>query len=258
MHNATLNRHEWLKGVTQDADLPDRVTKVAVALWSFANDKTGQLNPSVPALADFIQRSTDTVKRAISDLVKAGWLHRTEGRGWGNKTIYTLCSKGEVVAFPGAKKGADLHPSKGGSAAPLEKRKGAVLREKGGSAAPFYYKEEQPNEQKKRTKADESFTPHSSALHRFKDHRFPGSAFDGLRHVPLSDWEATNKWAEWLELEGFPKLCRLPIGRKAENGNETYFSLPSKTPPTCQAGRVEARKFFEVLLDVEGSRHAAQ
>ncbi len=113
-----MNRFEWLKAVLQDGDLPDRAKTIASVLAvQFANDDTGQINPSASTLADYIGASKDTVKRAVADLVAAGWIARTEGRGAGNRTQYTLLSPGKVVPFTGQKKGAELHlwPSKKGA-----------------------------------------------------------------------------------------------------------------------------------------------
>lgn len=210
MHSVSINRHEWLKAVTQDAALPDRVTKVAVALWSFANDETGQLNPSVTSLAGFVKRSTDTVKRAIADLVKAGWLHRTEGRGRGNSTAYALRSPGKVIAISSVEKGANKPRKKGGSTAPLSREKGAALRGKGGNTAPFHYKDKQPLEQRA------GATPGRPA---------PAAQYHVSRGSP-----AETDWNRWLQAHGFPSLIELD--QRLGDG----WNLPATLPPTDLSG----------------------
>jgi len=105
VRSASINRFEWLKAVTQcDGLMPiSKVIATALAI-QFANDETGQINPSVPTLASYVKTSKDTIKRGIRALVKAGWLDRSEGRGRGNHTNYTLCSPGKVVSISRPKK----------------------------------------------------------------------------------------------------------------------------------------------------------
>lgn len=251
MHNATLNRWEWLKAVMQAEGLTPTAKNVATALAvQFANKDTGQINPKQKTVADYLKVHQDTVKRVLRELRNAGWLMCIGDGGCGKAPKIRLLTPGKIVPFQ-SKKGEANRPAQ-------EKKRGDDLQQKGGQIVPAHYKEEQSLEQRERARGDRTTTPQSPALRQFKDHRFVGAAFVGLRHVRLSDWDATNQWAEWLEREGFPKLCRLPISREAEDGREIFFSLPSLRPPSCEEGRAEARKFFEVLLDAEGSRHAAQ
>lgn len=120
MSNGQINRFEWLKAVVQSGGLKDRTKTVGAALAvQFANDETGQINPSVRTLANYTTQSIDTVKRAVKELVDDGWLGRTEGRGRGNKTAYVLGSPGRVVSIS--------TQSKGGNRAPLTERKGATV-----------------------------------------------------------------------------------------------------------------------------------
>lgn len=61
----TLNRDEWLKAVTQAECVNDAAARVATALVTqFANNETGQLNPSVKTPARYLKKSPDTLKRA--------------------------------------------------------------------------------------------------------------------------------------------------------------------------------------------------
>ena len=87
-----LNRFEWLKAVLQCADLNSSTKVVASALSvQFANDQTGQLNPSLKTLDEFLAGMFLAImKRCLRQLVEFGWLFRTEGRGAGNSTEYDL------------------------------------------------------------------------------------------------------------------------------------------------------------------------
>lgn len=119
MCNAQINRFEWQKAVLQSADLNATAKALASAMAvQFANDETGQLNPSVTTLADYLKASKASIKRAVKALVDGGWLGRTEGRGRGNRTVYRLLSPGRVVALPARKKGAESAPKKGRTHAP--------------------------------------------------------------------------------------------------------------------------------------------
>ncbi|WP_027256870.1 helix-turn-helix domain-containing protein [Leisingera aquimarina] len=103
-----LNRFEWLKAVLQCADLNSSTKAVASALSvQFANDKTGQLNPSLKTLDEFLAgMSLATIKRCLRQLVEFGWLLRTEGRGAGNNTEYDFRAPCNITPFRPKKKGA--------------------------------------------------------------------------------------------------------------------------------------------------------
>ncbi|HCP81279.1 MAG TPA: hypothetical protein DIT67_06710 [Octadecabacter sp.] len=252
MGNASINRFEWAKAVMQAEGLTATAKNVATALaLQFANGETGQINPSQETLADYLKVHRDTVKRVLRELRNAGWLMATGNGGRGKAPNMQLLAPGKIIAFR-ARKGAANQPAQ------VEKR-GDDLQQKGGQIIPSHYKDEQSLEQRERANADGPPPALLSPIfERFKDHRFIGSAVPGLRVLPISDHSSLNRWAEWLEREGFPKLCHLPISRKAEKGREIYFSLPGKLPPTCEAGKGEARHFFETVLDMEANRHAAQ
>ncbi len=121
----TLNRFEWVKAVAQ-SDLLDRAKVVAWALAvNFCNEETGRTDPGLKEISKATGKTIDTLKRAIRDLIGAGWLSRTEGRGAGNKTVYTFLSPGKVVLISQAKRAANTSPEKGGRGAPLDEKKGA-------------------------------------------------------------------------------------------------------------------------------------
>ncbi|WP_172332397.1 hypothetical protein [Mangrovicoccus sp. HB161399] len=103
MTAASVNRFEWLKAATR-SELPTLSKVVATALAvQFADDRTGKLCPAVTTIAEFVGSSLSAVKRALKALVEGGWLGRTEGRGRGNLTRYTLLVPGKVVPFRSSK-----------------------------------------------------------------------------------------------------------------------------------------------------------
>lgn len=129
-------RLEWLKRVLA-ADLHLRAKALAGALAVvFANDETGQCNPSIKTLCDSLNMTEDTVRRGINDLVEAGLLLRVIGRGRGRKSGYLFLPSANVVPIRQA-----AAPSKAEKVAATEARKrshGCDLSEpaKGGTAAP--------------------------------------------------------------------------------------------------------------------------
>lgn len=232
MSNGQFNRFEWLKAVVQSGGLKDRSKTVATALAvQFANDKTGQINPSVRTLADYTTQSIDTVKRAVKELVDDGWLGRTEGRGRGNKTAYVLVSPGKVVPISAPKKGC--------SHAPLTGQKGATMHRKGGNHAPSYNKDKQ------------SFEQRESKPQQYRSHRFAGNSFDGLTLIPSSNQEALYAWGHWLKAQGFPALDQYPIERQGQKSGSSFFSLPWKAPPVEPDLIEEACAFFAAMLGQE-------
>lgn len=240
-----MNRFEWLKAVAA-SDVSDRAKAVATILAiKFCNDETGQLDPGTEAIASASGRSVDSAKRALRDLINAGWLARTEGRGRGNKTEYTLLSPGKVVAIFSAKKGASAPLKKGCSSAPSQSQKGAVLPAKGCSSALSHNKDEQTLEQK------------AGAPDRWRNHRFTGRGSDGAILVPSSDFEALGEWGRWLREHGLPALSEFPIKRPGQKRGCEYFALPWTRPPTDAALTQEALAYFNDLLELEGPRHAA-
>ncbi|OCX64184.1 hypothetical protein BFP70_01315 [Thioclava sp. SK-1] len=242
----TLNRFEWLKAVNR-ADLLPRCTKVAAALAvEFYNDKTGRLDPGVNTLADATGQTVDTVKRAIRDLTEGGWLARTEGRGRGNKTEYTLLSPGKVIAISSTRKGAPVHQTKGGRDAPLTKEKGAPVRGKGGTGALSY------------NDAKQTLNKGGANPDRFRHHQFTGNAWTGPAVVPATEHAALAEWGRWLKAEGFPALSEFPIkGQGSKKGGE-FFAFPWKRPPTDMERADEARAYFSAMIEPEGLRYAAQ
>lgn len=239
MSAQTLNRFEWLKAVNR-SDLLPRAKVVASALAvEFCNDETGRLDPSRKRLAEATGLTLDTVKRAIQDLTEGGWLGRTEGRGRGNRTEYTLLSPGKIVAFGQPQKATQRQSAKGGTGAPLTTEKGAPVHGKGGTGAPSHNRDKQTIEQR------------GASLDRFKNYQFPGNATEGLQLVEAKDQHRLNDWAEWLTREGFPKLHALNITRTDEKKGREFFALPYRKPPTDERQASEARAFFTAMASQE-------
>lgn len=246
MTTQTLNRFEWLKAVNR-ADLLPRCTKVAAALAvEFYNDGTGRLDPGLNKLAEATGQTVDTVKRAIRDLTEGGWLARTEGRGRGNKTAYTLLSPGKVVDLASAKKGAAVHRNKGGTEAPLTKEKGAPVQAKGRTGAPSYNKDQQ-------TKNKEGASPET-----FRHFQFSGKPFPGATLVSASKIEELAAWGRWLMAEGFPALSAFPIKCHGAKKGAEFFALPYEQPPTGMQATEDARAYFAAMHEPEGMRYAAE
>ncbi len=121
-----LNRFEWLKAVMQCSEVNSSTKVVASALAvQFANDKTGDLNPSQETLVEYLGNlSLATIKRCIRQLVELGWLFRTEGRGAGNNTEYDLRAPCKIIPFRRKKKGVTCEP--------LQRRKGVIGKPENG------------------------------------------------------------------------------------------------------------------------------
>lgn len=97
-------RQEWAQAVRKARDLPTTAKLVGQVLaLDFANGGTGQCNPSRETIADHLGVSEATIKRALSDLVKAGWLGRTSETSRNKTVSYTFLSPGKVVQFTPAK-----------------------------------------------------------------------------------------------------------------------------------------------------------
>lgn len=74
------------------SDLPSRAVTVYMYLSDRAN-KDGQCYPAIPTIAYETKLSRSTVKRALDDLQKAGFLTRESryrGKGGNSSNLYTL------------------------------------------------------------------------------------------------------------------------------------------------------------------------
>ncbi|QFT81177.1 hypothetical protein FIU89_11205 [Roseovarius sp. THAF27] len=126
-------RFSWLEGVRRDADLSDRAKLTAhVLALDFTNAQTMRCDPSFRQIAEILGRSQDTAKRAVRELIEAGWLTRDGGLGRGNNTNYGFLTRAKIIHLKGGKSA----PPKGGNPAPYYgSEKGADLHGKGGKSA---------------------------------------------------------------------------------------------------------------------------
>ncbi|MEM7720749.1 MAG: helix-turn-helix domain-containing protein [Pseudomonadota bacterium] len=248
MGSSAINRFEWLKAVMQSDQLTPSAKLVASAMAvQFANGDTGQLNPSMQTLADYVKASTDTVKRAVRSLVEAGWLGRTEGRGRGNKTAYRLASPGKIITLSPEKRGSNQPSEKGGMGAPSPKEKGALVHGKGGAGAPSYI--EQSSEQ------------NDGRDEQWRNHRFEGVNFSGPTYVSKDDYGVLNSWGDWLRRQGLPGLCQMNIQRSTDGKRgkpQTVYLLPRRLPPETDRQAQDARAYFASMIEREAASYAAQ
>ncbi|WP_058281560.1 MULTISPECIES: hypothetical protein [Ruegeria] len=213
-HMSRLNRFEWLKAVLQCADLNSSTKVVASALSvQFANDRTGQLNPSLKTLDEFlVGMSLATIKRCLKQLVEFGWLFRTEGRGAGNHTEYDLRSPTKIIPFRRRKKDAPMSLSEG--------RKGSPVRDKGRMGDLSYIKKEQSIEQNLALEPDlPNGGPSDSARVGSAQPEFVSRQSFGCRQ-----WEQFTErmFGAWIDRV-------LP---EAIENNERGYWLPGRFPPT--------------------------
>lgn len=248
-------RFDWIDAAMQCRKVTPTAKTVAHALSiKFANNETGRIDPGLDALSDYLGISRDSVKRAIKLLVDTGWLHRTEGRGSGNRTTYTLLTPGKVVSLRAQEKPSKTDAVKGCNRAPLKQKKGASIHLQKCNHAPSYNKDKQSLEQKARA------TPYArpASIDQHMQTRFEGRSTDGPRIIPKEKWDALNAWGEWLDKHGFGKLIDLPIVQIAEKTGGMFFWLPTLKPPVTQTGTDQAIEYFTALVDWEAARHAAQ
>lgn len=221
-----LNRFEWLKAVLQVKELNSSAQVVAAALSvQFANDDTGQINPAMKTLADYLKMALSTVKRAIKELVASGWLSRTEGRGAGNRTHYTLRSPHSIVPFRPTKKGAQAGLS--------DQKKGSSVPQKEVTHGLSY--KEQSKEQKTRL-APSPDLPNS---------RQSGEA---LRFVPGSGGYFEREWDDALRAYGLPSLNR-SLPQIVHEGRKGY-ALPDLCPARRESSlRDQQIKVIQQLME---------
>ncbi|MGR3376043.1 helix-turn-helix domain-containing protein [Salipiger abyssi] len=133
-------RFGWLEAVRRDADLSAQAQVVAhVLALDFANKHSVQCDPSLRQIEELTGRSRSTIKRAVAELVEAGWLTRIAGRGRGKTSGYGFLTRGRVLHLKGVKS----DPRKGSGADPFSgsrsgSEKGSDLTRKGVKSDPAY------------------------------------------------------------------------------------------------------------------------
>ncbi|WP_102110271.1 helix-turn-helix domain-containing protein [Oceaniglobus roseus] len=240
-----MNRFEWLKAVMQLRGVSASTKNVATALAvQFACDDTGQLNPKLATLVEYLGVSLATVKRAIRELADGGWLHRTEGRGAGNRTAYSLVSPGKIVPFRAAKRAQSEVGKKGSQVSFQAEEKGSPVSRKGVTGELSYI--EQSSEQK------------GAPFEAYRRHRFTGNICDGPMFIAQRDWQRLNPWVDWLRKRGLPKLCDMPLTAPGSTKGGTVFALPFRKPPEDDRRTAEALAYFAAMIDAREVRYAAQ
>lgn len=215
-----LNRFEWQKAVLQVRSLTSTAKLVASALSvQFANDETGQLNPGLATLMEFLGLPLSTLKRAIRQLIDAGWLSRTEGRGAGNCTNYTLLAPCKIVPFRPKKKGPKASLS--------AKKKGSLVVQKEAIREPSY------KEQSKEQKARPSPSPD------LPDDRQSGET---LKFVPGGGGYFEREWDDALRSYGLPNLHR-SLPQIVQDGRRGYA-----LPDLCPARRGSPQREQQILV----------
>lgn len=207
-----LNRFEWLKAVMQCSEVNSSTKVVASALAvQFANDKTGDLNPSQETLVEYLGNlSLATIKRCIRQLVELGWLFRTEGRGAGNFTKYDLRAPCKIIPFRQEKKGSP--------ASLCDDEKGSLVTHKAVTSELSYIEQEQSHEQKAEVEPDSSDERQSDP---------PQQSSEQLIFVPRGICFVRD-WDEQLECAGMQTLERsLPLSPHKQH---LGFWLPAHTP----------------------------
>ncbi len=105
--NGPVAKLEWLKQVASDGSLPPNATRVAIAIASHVNGKSGVAWPSAERIAEILSLNSRSVRRCIGALVGGGYLAVEVGGGSASNR-YSLLHDGV----------APMTPASGGEATP--------------------------------------------------------------------------------------------------------------------------------------------
>ena len=125
-------RYGWAGAVRADTSLNPTARLVAhILAFDFANAKTARCDPSLAEISDVLGGHKDKAKRAVADLVAAGWVVKTPGR----KSAYGFVSRAVVVSIDGGK----FAPKNGGkNALKPEPERGQICTGVGAKMHPAY------------------------------------------------------------------------------------------------------------------------
>lgn len=107
-------RWGWLESVRRDTSISATARLVAHALaLDFAHHRTARCDPGNGAIRDVVGVSEPTVKRALAELVAAGWIARTTRRGRGLMATITFLTRARIVPLKGVVVAPFSTPEKG-------------------------------------------------------------------------------------------------------------------------------------------------
>ncbi|WP_299821351.1 hypothetical protein [uncultured Jannaschia sp.] len=249
MDNWNRDRWDWKRALRKSRDLSDAAKVLAAAFCDDLSDRDSPCcSHTIEDIALDVGKSERSVQRAIRELEAGGWIEVHRARGKSRKSEFRCKMPATLATETGRPRVTNLSSY----ARPKDEPAVTTVTPKGDNRVTPYNKEPKSHQSARASDAPDPIPI------RYRDHRFLGSITHGPRIVPSTDFGSLNRWAAWLADEGLPKLCNTPLGRKAKKGDTVFFALPTKAPPTCAAGRAEARAFFAAVLDGEASRHAAQ
>ena len=175
-------------------------------------------------MVEYLGVSLSTLKRGIKDLIDAGWLSVTEGRGAGNRTNYTFLAPCKIVPLRASKKGSKASLS--------AQEKGSQVARKGFTRGLSF------KEQSKEQKARPSPSPD------LPDEGQPGEA---LRFVPGGGGYFEREWDDALRAYGLPSLHRA-LPQVVHEGRKGYV-LPDLCPARRESSlRDQQIKFVQQLM----------
>lgn len=214
-------RQEWAQAVRRahSLSMTARLLGQALAL-DFANGSTGQCNPSRETLADHLGVSEATIKRALADLVKGGWLHKTTDTSRNRTAKYTFLiageSRGKVVQFTGGKdqNAGQIRPAlHDGTGVKSDPNAGQIC------TAPYKGRNQVRNQGAREQVRDVASPVWQAALIEPGSHR-------------------ESEWNAWLDRHGWPSVADLGIRYSDATG--AGWRMPFPMPPR-HADSIEAR-----------------
>ncbi|MDJ0859577.1 MAG: helix-turn-helix domain-containing protein [Dinoroseobacter sp.] len=253
MVRQTINRFEWAKAILQDESLSPTTKNVGVALaLKFANDTSGQLNPTQETLADYVKAHKDSIKRAFRELRNGGWLLSLGNGGRSRAPMLKMLAppntatvRSSITAdkrLANTLKGDEKRPT-------IQQKRRSNKQQKSGQNTPPQYKEQSLEQAHMGTGVRE----------RFKDRRFPGNGTDGVQ-VLLEDkhCEWLNKWEDWLRSHNLPQLSEIPVSYTKQA--RTYFFLPYQVPPKSHdhTANQAAFEYFAWAIDNQNGERTTE
>ncbi|MEQ9257500.1 MAG: helix-turn-helix domain-containing protein [Roseovarius sp.] len=220
-------RQEWAQALRRSHGLSMTARMVGQALaLDFANGSTGQCNPSRERLANHLGVHQSTIKRALADLVNAGWLSKTTDTARNRTAQHTFLipgrSRGEVVQFPPEK------VANAGQKRPAIDERTRVKSEPNAGqicTAPYKGRNQVKNQGARATASEVASPPWQAALVEPGSHR-------------------ENAWNAWLAERGWPSVAELGIRHSDPTG--TGYRMPFAVPPS--AGESIEGKITEKFL----------